>query len=257
MIDYSARLSAAILGMSVALVQMQPAQALTKVEVNEQGEWIGIHGRSERAERLQNSQGRNNIAALKTEFNYAILSNAFLSLAPQVNKTIALRISSPSVSSAPKADDFLLQAEDKYKKGDYRGAIADYDQAIQLDRKNASAYVNRGVARHELGDKKGAIADYDKAIQLNPKNALDYYNRGNIRHELGDKEGAIFDYDKAIQINSKDALAYYKRGVARYELEDKKGTIADLQKAAALFKSQSDEKNHRYVLESLQQINGR
>jgi hypothetical protein len=33
MIDYNTRLSAAILGAGVALVQIQPAQALTKVKV--------------------------------------------------------------------------------------------------------------------------------------------------------------------------------------------------------------------------------
>jgi S1-C subfamily serine protease len=118
--------------------------------LNEQGKLIGIHGRAERVERVQNSQLRNDIAVLKTEFNYAIPINTFLTLAPKVKKTLALRTPSPSVSSGPKADDFFLQAEEKNKTGDWKGAIADLDQAI----------------RHELGDKQGAIADLQKAAAL-------------------------------------------------------------------------------------------
>ena len=33
----------------------------------------------------------------------------------------------------------------------------------------ADAYNNRGVSKDKLGNYKGAIADYDKAIELNPQ----------------------------------------------------------------------------------------
>jgi hypothetical protein len=42
MIDYNARLSAAILGAGVALVQIQTAQALTKVEVSKVAQSITV-----------------------------------------------------------------------------------------------------------------------------------------------------------------------------------------------------------------------
>jgi S1-C subfamily serine protease len=66
--------------------------------LNEQGELIGIHGRAERAERPQNSQLQSDTFVLKTEFNYAIPINTFLSLAPQVNKTLAFRTPGPKPS---------------------------------------------------------------------------------------------------------------------------------------------------------------
>ncbi len=40
------------------------------------------------------------------------------------------------------------------------------------------AYMNRGVARSHQGDLANAIHDYDQAIQLDPKDAEAYYNWG-------------------------------------------------------------------------------
>jgi tetratricopeptide (TPR) repeat protein len=205
--------------------------------LNERGELIGIHGRAEKAEKLQNSQVSNNIYVLKTEFNYAIPINTFLTLAPQVNKTLALRTPSASVPSGPKADDFFLQADEKLNKADYKGAIADYDQAIRLNPKFALAYLNRGDSRYGLGDKKGAITDFDQAIRLDPKYSPAYSSRGYVRHELGDKQGAFTDFDQVIRLNPKNAVAYvayYNRGDVRNELGDKQGAITDFDQVIRL-----------------------
>jgi tetratricopeptide (TPR) repeat protein len=202
--------------------------------LNEKGELIGIHGRAERAEKLQNSQLSDDTYVLKTEFNYAIPINTFLTLAPQVNKTLALRTPSPPVSSAPKADDFFLQADEKHKEGDLKGAISDYDQAIKLNPKSALAYVGRGAVRYVLGDKQGANTDYNQAISLDPKMAVAYGLRGGYRNSSGDKQGAIEDFDQAIRLDPKYAFPYFNRGAARYTLGDKQGAIADLNQAISL-----------------------
>ena len=57
--------------------------------------------------------------------------------------------------------------------------INDYNKAIELNPKDATAYVNRGIAYNALGNYQQAINDYNKAIELNPKDAEAYYNRGN------------------------------------------------------------------------------
>jgi tetratricopeptide (TPR) repeat protein len=209
--------------------------------LNEQGELIGIHGRAEKAEQLQNSQLSNTTYVLKTEFNYAIPINTFLTLAPQVNSSLAFRAPSPSVSSAPKADDFFLQAQEKYKRGDYKGAITDLDEAIRLAPKLAMAYHNRGVIRknlgydrNDLGDFKSAIADFDQAISLDPKYASNYNNRGFVLIRLGDNQEAIADFEQAIRLNPKYASAYFGRGVVRSKLGDKQGAITDYSQAISL-----------------------
>ena len=42
---------------------------------------------------------------------------------------------------------------------------------------------NRGNAKAELKEYKGAIKDYDKAIELDPNFAGAYMNRGNVKNE--------------------------------------------------------------------------
>jgi WD40 repeat protein len=51
------------------------------------------------------------------------------------------------------------------------------ERAIQIYPQYANAYQNRGNAKSALGDKKGAIADYDRAIQIRQKRYESYENR--------------------------------------------------------------------------------
>ena len=68
----------------------------------------------------------------------------------------------------------------------------------------------RGIAKYELGDNKGAIADYNKAIEFNPKDGLAYFNRGYAKYELGDLEGACLDWGKAGELGETDAYDLIK-----------------------------------------------
>ena len=122
----------------------------------------------------------------------------------------------------------------KYDTGNYEGAVEDFNQAIELDPKNALAYNKRGDAYYRLGDYEQAQADSSQAILLNPEDANAYFDRGFAFSELGKYKEAIADYTQAIKLNSQDAYAYYGRGLARTQLKDNKGAIGDFSKAIAL-----------------------
>src|SRR6266850_1021316 len=64
----------------------------------------------------------------------------------------------------------------KIESGDYRGAIADFDQGIQLDPNDAEAYTNRAFAKAMLEDYAGAMADYNRGIALDSNDADAYAN---------------------------------------------------------------------------------
>ncbi len=138
------------------------------------------------------------------------------------------------MSKEAEAEKYFDNGSAKYKKGDLKGAIADFNKAIELDPKNANTYNNRGNAKYELKQYDEAIKDYDKAIELNPDFALAYYNRGAAKYDLKQYGEAIKDYGKAIKLNPKFAKAYYSRGLVKAVLKQHKEAIADYDKSIEL-----------------------
>ncbi|MEZ5995084.1 MAG: tetratricopeptide repeat protein [Hyphomonadaceae bacterium] len=80
-------------------------------------------------------------------------------------------------------------------------ALADFDQVIHFDPRNAEAHLNRGAALVQLGRYGPAIAAITEALGLGvrePHKA--YFNRGAAREALGDLQGAYEDYNTALEI---------------------------------------------------------
>ena len=85
-------------------------------------------------------------------------------------------------------------------------------------------FYNRGNAYAKKGDLDRAISDFNEAIDLDLKNAAAFYNRGNAYLEKGDFDRAISDFDDAIKLgfklDSKDAFVFHNRGTAYQEKGD-------------------------------------
>ena len=79
-----------------------------------------------------------------------------------------------------------------------------------------------------MNDNKGALQDYNKAIELNPNFAMAYNNRGNLRKDMNDKEGALQDYNKAIELNPNDADVYNNRADFYLKMNDLDKALADV-----------------------------
>jgi tetratricopeptide (TPR) repeat protein len=109
----------------------------------------------------------------------------------------------------------------------YPLAIADYDQAIQLDPNNALYYSNRGIARYRNNQLDQALADYDLAIKLDPKYVLNYQSRANAYAQKNQTDLAIQDYTMVIELDPEYSEAYYNRGVLYYQLKKFDLALAD------------------------------
>jgi lipoprotein NlpI len=110
------------------------------------------------------------------------------------------------------ADAYYNRGNARSAKGDVAAAIADYDEAIKLDPKNASALTNRGTSHIEKGDADAAFADFDEAIKRNPRYASAYFNRANAYAAKGDGDRAVADYTMSIRYDRRNVNAYIARG---------------------------------------------
>ena len=137
-------------------------------------------------------------------------------------------------NAADDAKSFFSSAEVKFGTNNFKGAVADYTKAIELDPKFADAFNSGAAAKFSLGEKQGAIDDFTKSIAINPTSADTFTNRGSVRSDLGDTQGATSDFTKAIEINPAFVPAYLNRAALRLDSGDKQGATADLLQAAKL-----------------------
>ena len=87
-------------------------------------------------------------------------------------------------------------------KGDFDKAMQDYNEAINLDPKNAGAYVNRALALARQGDFEAAMKDYAKAIALNPRQWQAYFNRAAELKDSGKLREAVDDLSQVMKLES-------------------------------------------------------
>ena len=123
-----------------------------------------------------------------------------------------LALGSPLITANanPLATQYFNQGVEKYKAGNYRGAIAAWSKAIEINPRDADAYYNRGIAKRKLNDYQGAIVDYNKAIEINPQDAYAYLNRGIARELVDDLEGACRDWRKAADLGNERPAEWVK-----------------------------------------------
>jgi serine/threonine protein kinase len=142
-------------------------------------------------------------------------------------------ISSPV--SRKTATDLFDDGMKKYHKNDYKGAIADFNEAIRLKPDDAKTYNVRGLMKYYLADFQGAITDYNEAIRINPNYAEAYNNRGHAKTAFGNLQEVLADYNEALRLKPDYYIAYNNRGTAKSELGgDQQGAIADYNEAIRL-----------------------
>lgn len=137
-----------------------------------------------------------------------------------------------------KANELVIAAINKKSSGDYQGALADVNQAINLRPDNAIAWSARGSIKINFKDYKGAIQDCDKAISLAPDDGGFYFNRGIAKYLLNDYKGGIDDLNRAISLQPDNGVNYDQRAIIKNDSQDFKGAIEDYNKAAEIYQSQ-------------------
>lgn len=123
-----------------------------------------------------------------------------------------------------RASELFRQGTEKYNKGQYDAAIADYNEYIKIRPNAASVWFNRGIAymakaeaAMNRSDFEKAAEDLTQAIKLDPKDKDVFINRGNVYSRLMVIDFnrylrlAIDDYTQAIKLDPRSAAAYSGR----------------------------------------------
>jgi len=110
------------------------------------------------------------------------------------------------------------------------GAIADFNQAIELAPDQADPYLNRGTALEAKGEFAAAIADYNQVLSIDPKDAFAFNNRGNAEGGLGDWQTALADFQQATAIAPDFAFAQANTALTLYELGETQKAITTMRK---------------------------
>ena len=150
---------------------------------------------------------------------------------------IALFISSLGYGQTT-AEEYFDKGFAKVSLEDYRGAIADFNEAIELSGNYSEAYFFRGLSKNQIENYQEAIADFNKAIQFEPTNAWAYCHRGQSKFYLEDYRGAITDYTKALKIHPLPfglmRVAYFNIALSKFHLKDYQEAIVDFTAAIEL-----------------------
>ena len=106
---------------------------------------------------------------MSLKFSNNLMKKLFLSLL-----AFCLTVFVLQTKAQQTASEFFDIGVNKSKAGDYIGASQAYSTAIAMNPENSTSYYNRGLAKQQLKDHRGAILDFDRTIDLDSKNALAY-----------------------------------------------------------------------------------
>lgn len=109
-----------------------------------------------------------------------------------------------------KSNELFLKANKLYNSSNYTGAIALYNQALEIDSENPMLYLKRGDSYRKIRKPKEAIKDYDKVLELRPANARALYHRGTLKIKLGQADEGCMDVQKSMNLGYLPAEQFYK-----------------------------------------------
>jgi CHAT domain-containing protein/tetratricopeptide (TPR) repeat protein len=160
---------------------------------------------------------------------------------------LAVYRSTPKAIVQPESNQaqaLFYQGLQQGKTGDLLGAIAFYEQAIELQPDYYEYWFNRGLTLFHLEQYAAAIASYDRALELKPDFYKAWYNRGGTLGELGEFDAAVFSFEQATKIKPEAAESWSSKGLALLKLGQIWEAIASYDQALHL--QPQDQENWYY-----------
>jgi len=146
------------------------------------------------------------------------------------------------------ARQYMYRGVEQGLKKEYDLALADYGEAVRIDKKYADAFYNRCIVYNLKEEYDRALAECSQAVKFGPSSNApaassdgrpasdhvksDYYSeRGFAYLKKNDYDHAIMDLDNAIRLNPDNGRALKSRGLVYQAKGDTARANADLETA--------------------------
>ena len=132
------------------------------------------------------------------------------------------------------AEDLVMEGIELHDKGDYKGAIAKYEKALDLDKDNMFALSEKAFSLLSLGKYKESIENCEKVIKLYPDEKdlnMVYVTYGNATDGLKNTEKAIEIYEQGLLKFPDFYQLYFNKGVSESYLKLYDDALTSFEKA--------------------------
>lgn len=100
-----------------------------------------------------------------------------------------------------KAVEHKNAGNEKYKAGDFPGAIKEFEEGIKRDPMNKDIYSNRCMTFIKLMEPVQALKDAEKCLELDPKFVKGLAKKGACHHLLKEYHKAMRAYEQGLEID--------------------------------------------------------
>jgi tetratricopeptide (TPR) repeat protein len=105
-----------------------------------------------------------------------------------------------------------------------------WEEQIKLNPRNAAAHANLGTVLQKKGDFEGALAQYNTAELIDPNNITVRLNLGTLYQAKGDLNTAIKAYDTILTVDPNNILSRYYKATALKQTKNYDAATAELKK---------------------------
>lgn len=138
----------------------------------------------------------------------------------------------PTATPTRSPESYVSEAENYVNEGKVPQAITSYQQAIEVDPRNASNYVTLSRLQIYSGDYQDALTNAENALLISPNHSMAYALRGWAKGYLGDYLEAIASLKRAIELDPNNATAYaYLTEVIVLQVQEGEGSLGSLDEA--------------------------
>lgn len=118
----------------------------------------------------------------------------------------------PQQPASPLEKGLKARAE-----GDLDAAVAAFSEALQQEKTETKALLERSQVYELQGKSEQALADLNRLLEIKGDHAEAYYRRGMLWSEQGERDKAVDDFSQAVKADPELVMAWIKQGVLLHE----------------------------------------